>query len=1231
LAKAAARKPRAKTSQPKWLATALKLIKTKKPIELSFPGTGEKQLPSEEIPAEALMAMMRGGKAGRYNIEACQRGISIENAVITGNFDLSNTRSHQGGALGILVFKNCYFTGNVNLENTHLMKLSLVNCCITTLYGTNLRVEGEVDFSGLKPYEETVHWETSNPKGKKTGAEANENWCNPYLNIKDAQDRDTTFGRCHVIMTSAVIGGKFKADKAFFVAPPKRKDFIPGRGTPSVYALDLHEATFMASVSFMPETTALGGINLSNVCISGDIWCDGAVLEGVETYGLHAQAITVSGVLSCRAGRDSKQLGYVPFVARGGMWLVGAKLGTLYLGGSHIFSKQESCPESSQDDQEQADQDNCALAANFCTTDSNVTFEKMGDKLKAEFFGQVWFRASKIGGGLYLEACCFHNELYINGMVIGQDVIISNSKMNYHLTLDDTIIGGDLTIHNIRVSNGEKYHLILSDIRVKGEVEIDRKRTYSLNLERAVCDKKVEIDGGKGNVHRSGSVDAQNLTVGGDLNLKNNIDTVYDFENLACKGNVDLTGTTFLLPKRGADGKPGTGDHNKCEVVLKNSHIKRALIVKDIRVDEYISREDSTKSKLELKQSYSRQLSFYKNCYLHETVFQHQNKEQIFSQSLIVQNGDEPILLGGLSAPIHELNEQQNLNLTRDTALEYLSFFCAHVWGEHGAFTVVEKDDLGRVNNDENDGYLNILDGFDAELYTGKNPEIKVPHLHTDPDSSTSDDSFFIATACVNYANTLFKAKFKIEKAGMVEMLEDSPLPDRDDDEPKPAIEYKQPYRIINDPQNSFKTYRPCHRDLEWQDISQAQKEKRQTTKTSHEFLPHEDDIIRIDLRGMHVSTLDDGQGGDGWIPSNLPYSYNGLKKGKLRKIDPVKVRLDGCIYEKIDHSNIGQTHEPLSQNRFQLRSLLFRRREKDTAFLTNLFNAQDRLIPFDEIWKSRRRWLQRQFVGEEAPSRLQFIKNKLRTLIGRNISKHVKLKLKKHRYRPQPFEHLERTYIRQGFYPNAKGIREHRTKLEFQLIAHDLRENRGVLFSIITYPISLLVQVFSLISRATSRYLLSSGRVLVWLIALWFLGYFGVIYVNSPSVKLLVLDVQPIYTLSDDKPPSNQVHEAEQACGHEIMPGLYALDVIIPLLDLTQEKRCEIRQFDRKRDGLKISESAKDQSKIRRMAKHIAHWPKDPRFWEIIKAIYKIFGWVFISMLIFILTRNLRRRSTDS
>lgn len=117
--------------------------------------------------------------------------------------------------------------------------------------------------------------------------------------------------------------------------------------------------------------------------------------------------------------------------------------------------------------------------------------------------------------------------------------------------------------------------------------------------------------------------------------------------------------------------------------------------------------------------------------------------------------------LDGSSPPLHELNSKGVLLLdTQQQALEYLIFFCANVWGSEGGFWVCS-----------NPADLPWKDSAPGQ-------RASIDALVTPPTCEASLETWK-AEATILYSRRLFKAKFTIQRNGMVGMEDDQPLVER--------------------------------------------------------------------------------------------------------------------------------------------------------------------------------------------------------------------------------------------------------------------------------------------------------------------------------------------------------------------------------------------------------------------------------------------------------------------
>lgn len=131
--------------------------------------------------------------------------------------------------------------------------------------------------------------------------------------------------------------------------------------------------------------------------------------------------------------------------------------------------------------------------------------------------------------------------------------------------------------------------------------------------------------------------------------------------------------------------------------------------------------------------------------------------------------------------------------------------------------------------------------------------------------------------------------------------------------------------------------------------------------------------------------------------------------------------------------------------------------------------------------------------------------------------------------------------------------------------------------------------------------YGLKSDRALVTFVALWFVGG-GLAFLGTyPAIDVMKIDASNVATVYSGTevvvPTEPRVGSTEIRCGNQIDPMLYALDVMVPLLDLRQEQRCTV---------------SADSSA----------W-----FWRLVKVAYAVVGWIVVSGLVLTASGFVRRQ----
>lgn len=118
-------------------------------------------------------------------------------------------------------------------------------------------------------------------------------------------------------------------------------------------------------------------------------------------------------------------------------------------------------------------------------------------------------------------------------------------------------------------------------------------------------------------------------------------------------------------------------------------------------------------------------------------------------------------LLDGSSAPIHDANEADPIDVNEANALDYLRFFCYFVHGDEGPFLIVEDINHPAIDKTKlDDATRSVIEGaIRPAAFEGKTAE-----------------GAYEASAMVLYGNALFSARFSMTTNGMIEMIDDEPV-----------------------------------------------------------------------------------------------------------------------------------------------------------------------------------------------------------------------------------------------------------------------------------------------------------------------------------------------------------------------------------------------------------------------------------------------------------------------
>ncbi len=210
-------------------------------------------------------------------------------------------------------------------------------------------------------------------------------------------------------------------------------------------------------------------------------------------------------------------------------------------------------------------------------------------------------------------------------------------------------------------------------------------------------------------------------------------------------------------------------------------------------------------------------------------------------------------------------------------------------------------------------------------------------------------------------------------------------------------------------------------------------------------------------------------------------------------------------------------------------------------------------------------------------------------------------------------------------------------------LIVHTRWWNEPFQF-IVAFLIFLTLRFTGVLAHGAMRfgfgYLRRPVRAIVTLIFVFLIGWWGVHAANVRN--MLVVNAEPIATVvgtdsharyPDDHDATGPVELAgsrrelseedvarEISCAAVLSEPLYALDVLVPIIDLGEERRCEVRRVAEHREPPRQLRPVVDPNalSIWQMWARVPDLPlNDHRFWWWMKALYAIAGWIIVSLSI--------------
>lgn len=944
-------------------------------------------------------------------------------------------------------------------------------------------------------------------------------------NLEDSEDGAAATAnqpQCMVDLASARLGGNLRLASAKLVVRKKEEAQVR-ESIPS--ALRLNAAHIHGSVFLSPNVSLHGGLNAQGLVLSGNLWAyglkascewDAAVAIGLSV--LHCRGSLYFG----RQAKSSTSSDEREFTCKGVIDLYGCRVGgeVLIASGDPIGSN----PGTSVIKAYQSH-----IRGHF----------RIGTSKPISAKGSILVTDSKIGS---LEV---------------------RVKPDGHLDLKKNRVTGEVTVH-IEPSETERVNLLLSQNRVRGRVRVSASAGLSLgnvDLDCLASEHNIELSGFCANtINFAGAVCEHDLVL-------DNLKVRQRLIGGGVRVGRDMSIRSLTIDHKYGERRDTPDD--TVDVSLGGARIKGALAIKGFNWLKPPFRN--------IKVAFKRTLDFYpKYCLVYATS----GDSAIEDHQAFLWDGQAPLIrLPGKSNPIHEINQRlrkdRRFAINKDTVRDYLAFFCAHVWGDEGAFRIVT--DESRLKYEAQSVDEKHKDDFEGNLIKNDAASRLVEFKFR-----IDGTSWIFEKVPVIYGWCLFQADFKVSDGGIVEMLRDERICNFAGEDPVAFDRDRGVWRLKADVSSANGDF------LDWPGAGNAVAQNWEAVDTGNvAFAPgrHLRKPI-VDLSFSQCGHLQD-EAGRAWRDESSEAQ--------------VQLRLDAFEYhlsnEALNLTSSGVQAQP--------------------AFN---FSA----APRHDEFKGREAWLRLQYLDDREPrsstefnARTYDYLARLYRSEGRPyeamgvVRERIRLeaKLRNDQWR-------ERWRIRMGSKIHwgpvvGRTVWSALWLLVFIALTHDLNipaESGGRSVSWMIY--GLLVALAALfwwtlaefrgwldvVFRVAFDYGLTASRASITFLGCVCLGWFA--FWNLNTQGKLIVDETPVELRADLSTARDlqSTKGGSRFCGGQISPLLYSLDVFIPLIDLRQEIRCR----------------------------------PDPAFphWQFLKTLFAACGWIVTSLLILAVTGVIRRRA---
>lgn len=1121
-------------------------------------------------------------------------GIAIRGAIIVGRLVLDDALGAGGGALNALIFRDCEFRGGVSARHAHFNRLCFEDCHFTqddphqpTIDLTGIALDANLGLERIKP---------------------------------KAED-----GLLWIMATGARIDGDINLNAAQLRAPPADQA-LKVCDTPR-HALGLNNIELAGDIVALGGFRAQGLVAMRNALVKGDVWLSGAELINPGDDCLWLQTARIEGNLMLNGRADNRD-GTGPlrrFRAQGCVNLLGAHVGgDVCLHGAEIDSP---------------DKEGFAVSICNSTIGRDLIF---WSKDHTNVIGHVRVLNTQIGGSAFVgnltlaeppgahadaEPPGAHADLSFSGSSVAGGleagyIVSGRAKFNFAVKKCGTLMLHHIEPRRVGQPDG-------SDIKVSmNEFALGERPRTVLEAAGLVCDNLSIIE-----CYINGPLQAKGMQCRGDCEIDAAVNGSVDLSAADIGGALDISKLRLVMEQ--AD--PALSSER--ELSLRDGKIGRALRLQAPR------RSQSAAEQPELIMARRAALPFVEGAELIECLWQVStatgaHKAELRQSGCLVK-ADDIAVLDGKPATVRGFFERHNGQITDiEAARAYLRVFCAYLAAEDGRFRVVEsradlpaglelnsarqREDLAKLadaraeSQKQGEWTEENQQDFDLAETALRSSDLATILSGIKVEATTEGENFLFSCGQF-YAGRIFQTEMLVSPKPIVavEMRSDAPssaplsgaprlsrdvfllAPSDTPDNGVKAADWLLPETLIG--------MQTC--DESW--IRQnGYRLKAQLFQMRVQVAG------TFDLTDLTCETLEDA-GGTGWDPLAI-----------------LKLNLFTYRQTKWEKSQAETSAELTRRRRLVVpkpaRALIRRLGLRDTA---DQLDQTAREVA--EPWMNRKAWLFQQYRNP-FPSEDEYYTQPFEQIIRVARSEGnetIAINFEIERERIERIFSWKRTWKWYSLFGLISAI-------AWYIYSADLVPGIRLFGSAV---IGLLVWFAPWLALQLQHYgfgfMRKPVRAFVSLALFAIIGWLGVHTANRND--RLVLAVAPVAGMVASERPGTFVIGSQRTrdiaalasdipCGDTIDEPLYALDVLIPLVDLHQEDQCEVGKARREKAAdkkLPVMPAAKAAPLDEFWAQLHAATIESTSFWSTMKAVYAILGWVVISLAILTFTQTSRRR----